>query len=132
MYKRQVRLSLTADRDFAECVVRPLSKQVRPVCEGRAIGLTLPGPGAYTVELDGFHHALHIFCCPVRDFGVDKTAAQVLYFGPGVHRIGHLEVGSGQTVFLDAGAVVYGSITAVHAQEDVYKRQVRSPGPARR
>ncbi len=112
-----VLLSLTADRYFSECVVRPLSKRITPVCTGRSIALTIPGPGAYTVELDGFHHALHIFCCPVREFGVDKTADNVLYFGPGVHHVGHLEVGSGQTVWIDGGAVVYGSITAVHARD---------------
>ena len=39
-------------------------------------------------------------------------AGDVLYFGPGVHEIGLMELYDDQTVILDAGAVVYGGFVA--------------------
>lgn len=105
-----VNVRIKAGRDFHEVVVRPLSKQIKPQTHDGIIEFTIDGCGQYTVELDGFHNALHIFANPPADLPGDEN---VLYFAPGVHRAGHVEIKSGQTVYIDAGAVVYGSFTAV-------------------
>ena len=117
-----VEVRLTANRPFAEAVVRPLNKGVQPRVSGREIAFTIAQPGAYTVELDGFHRALHLFANPLTDFGVDKSAPNVRYFGPGVHEVGDLELSSGETLFVDGGAVLYGSVRAIH------KKNVRIVG----
>lgn len=117
-----VEVRLTANRPFAEAVVRPLNKGVQPRVSGREIAFTIAQPGAYTVELDGFHRALHLFANPLTDFGVDKSALNVRYFGPGVHEVGELELSSGETLFVDGGAVLYGSVRAIH------KKNVRIVG----
>lgn len=39
----------------------------------------------------------------------------ILYYGPGVHEIGLVELHSNQTVILDAAAVVYGGFVAYGA-----------------
>ena len=70
----------------------------------------------------GWHNALHLFANPVSDFGVNQYDPNVLYYGPGVHDIGHLELEEGQTLFVDGGAVLYGSVTAIH------KKNVRIVG----
>ena len=89
--------------------------------QGREIRLEIAQCGHYTVELDGWHHALHIFANPLTDFGVDKSAANVRYLAPGVHE-GDLELRDGETLFLEGGAVLYGSVTAIH------KKNVRIVG----
>lgn len=111
---RPVSVSLTASKDFAEAIIRPLSKGIQVRTEGREIRFTITECGYYTVELDGWHNALHIFANPVTDFGVAKEDPDVLYYGPGVHEIGDLELEEGQTLFVDGGAVLYGSVTAIH------------------
>lgn len=110
---RPVSVSLTASKDFSEAVVRPLSKGMEIETEGREIRFTIKECGYYTVELDGWHNALHLFANPATDFGVDREAPGVLYYGPGVHEIGDLELEDGQTLFVDGGAVLYGSVMAV-------------------
>lgn len=110
-----VKLELMAAKDFAEVVVRPLSKNVKPRVSGRRIAFEIEKPGQYTVELDGWHKALHIFANPVNDFGVDKSDPNVIYYGPGVYDIGDMELTEGQTLFVDGGAVLYGSVTACHS-----------------
>ncbi len=109
-----VYIELEAWKDFADCTVRPLSKNIRPDTNGRRIAFTLNEPGQYTVELDGFHRALHIFFDPISIFGVDRSDADVLYYGPGIHRVGKVELNDNQTAYIDAGAVVYGSFTAIN------------------
>ena len=117
-----VELRLNACKDFSEAVVRPLSKGIQPAVEGRDIRFTISEPGAYTVELDGMHNALHIFANPLTDFGVDKSAPNVRYYGPGVHEVGNIELSDGETLFVDGGAVLYGSVGVFH------KKNVRIVG----
>ena len=118
-----VTVRLVASRDFDDLSIRPLSKGVQARVHGREIEFSLTQCGSYTVELDGWHNALHIFANPVCDFGVtDKSAPGVRYFGPGIHEVGDLELSNGETLFVDGGAVLYGSVTAIH------KKNVRVVG----
>lgn len=41
---------------------------------------------------------------------VPKKSRNLRYFGPGVHEAGLIELKSGETLFIDAGAVVYGTV----------------------
>jgi len=97
-------------RPFSACVIRPLSAKVTPEVKDGVITFTLPHPGGYTVELDGTHNALHLFVDPPMDYTVSPNAKGVHYFGPGVHHVGILNLKDDETVYIDEGAVVYGSI----------------------
>ena len=112
---KDIRVHLIANKDFEEVVIRPLSKNLQPVKVGRNITFTIAEPGQYTVELDGFHKALHIFANPKFDFAVPNDKSNVLYYGAGVHKVGKVELQSGQTLMIDDGAVVYGSVVARNA-----------------
>ncbi|MBR4941144.1 MAG: hypothetical protein IKZ19_04000, partial [Clostridia bacterium] len=111
-----VTVELEAAKDFEKIAIRPLSKNIKPSLSGRKIIFTLPAAGHYTVELDGSHNALHIFANPYTDFGVDKNADNVIYYGPGVYDIGNMELEEGQILYVDGGAVLYGSVTAIHKE----------------
>ena len=106
-----VRVEVTAPRDFREVRVRPRSKSVVPAVKGRTASFTVPGPGFYSVEFDGIHRNLHLFVDPPVDCRVDKSVNTV-YYGPGVHEAGVIELKSGQTLFIDEGAVVFGRVYA--------------------
>jgi len=106
-------ITLYANKDFDECIIRPLSKNIKPEIVGRKITFTVTKCGQYTVELDGFHNAFHLFVDPARDFIQETKGEDVIYFGPGVHEIGDVVLKSNQTVIVDSGAVVYGSFHAV-------------------
>ena len=99
-------VSVTADRDFKEAVLRPLSKNVALSRKGRTLTFTLTQPGGYSLELDGCHHNLHIFADRKPEYSVDANGSDTLYFGPGYHEVGIVELHSHQTVYLDEGAVV--------------------------
>lgn len=100
----------TPTRAFSVCTVRPLSAKVSPVVKDGTVTFTLPHAGGYSVELDGLHNALHLFVDPPMDYNVSPSAEGIHYFGAGVHRIGTLHLKDDETIYIDEGAVVYGSI----------------------
>lgn len=110
----EVTLEIKPKNEFGEVVVRPLSKKIVPVIGENVINVTFPGPGQYSVELDGIHNTLTVFVNPEKDFDADKENDNVLYFAPGVHILDErIYLENNQTVFIDKGAVVYGSFNAV-------------------
>ncbi len=112
-----VTVTVTYENAPAEVLVRPLSRGVTARAEGSTVTLTLPAPGAYTVEADGFHEALHIFFDPVKDFEPCAEGAKtVLRYGAGIHEIGRVELCSDTAVIIDRDAVIYGSFIAINAE----------------
>ena len=109
-------ISVKPVKAFREVTVKPLSKSIVPTVSDGVIRFTIPGPGFYTVELDGYHNALHLFADPVGRYDVDPNAGNVLYYGKGVHDVGYIELRSGQTLFIDEGAVVFARVRAVDAE----------------
>ncbi len=108
-----VMVEVTSKRPFTNVVVRPGGRGIRPTLQDRRIMFTLAKPGQVTVELDGPHHALHLFADPPETDAPKPGAAGVRYFGPGIHRPGKIQLTSGETLYVAGGAVVY---TAVAAQ----------------
>ena len=110
-----VNINVISERKFKKAEIRPSSKNIIPKIEGNKLMFTLKEPGQYTLELDGKKQALHIFADPIKDYGINSDSADTLYFGAGVHEVGHIEMHSGQTLYIDEGAVVYGEIHAIDA-----------------
>lgn len=106
-----------APKEASEAVViRPHSLGIVPEVtpDGRIL-FTLPHPAYFTVEPHGRRDALHVFADPPSGYDVDFTDPHTLYFGPGVHDIGQITLHSGETLYLDEGAVVYACVSAADA-----------------
>jgi len=105
-----VTVEVTSKRTFKNVIVRPGSRGIRPTVRGQRITFALAKPGQVTVELDGSHHALHLFADPPETDAPKPGAAGVRYFGPGIHRPGKLQLKSGETLYVAGGAVVYTAV----------------------
>ena len=75
----------------------------------------LDGPGFYTVDLGDCHQVVHLFAGGARRIFRIWDAPDVLYFGPGVHRPGLIELKTNQTLYIAEGAVVHSRVCARHA-----------------
>ena len=103
-------VEVVSKRPFQSLAVRPTSRGIQAQIKGRVITFRMPQPGQLTVELDGSHHTLHLFADPP-EAGTPKSGdANLLYFGPGVHHPGRIDLKSGQTIYIAGGAVVYAAI----------------------
>ena len=70
------------------------------------------GPFRVALERDGRVKPLILFGNAPDASVPDRTDPSVVYFGPGVHEAGRIDLSSGQTLFIDYGAVVYGGVNA--------------------
>jgi hypothetical protein len=102
-----VKVEVIWNRAFHSVAVRPSFRHIRPAIHGNRISFELANPGQLTVELDGPHHALHLFADPPEADAPPPDDPNVRYFGPGVHRPGRIKLKDGQTVYVAGGAVVY-------------------------
>ncbi len=111
-----VRIVIESRRPVQTVTVRPGNLKIKPTIEGNRIVFYLDSPRQVVVEVNGQHHALHLFGNPPETNVPAKDAPGVRYFGPGVHQSGRITLESEQTVYIAAGAVVYGSIQAAGAK----------------
>lgn len=109
-----VRVSVKPHFAFESVVIRPLSKKIEFEIADGAVIFTLPEPMYITVEFTGRNGALHLFSDPEADY---RPMGDVIYYGKGMHDVGHIELSSSQTLFLDEGAVVYACVSAIDAED---------------
>lgn len=108
-----VEIEAISARLFENAVVRPLSRQITPERSGQSLRFTLRQHGAYVLELDGIHGALHLFYdAPREPVSSDATYT----FGPGMHFPGGIRLRSNESVYIHPEAVVYGSIYCKDAE----------------
>lgn len=80
--------------------------------DGPTVIVRLRKPGPLVLIFDGdLHLPFHIFANPP----VGEPPPDAIRFGPGVHRPGLITVGPGQTLWLDAGALVHGHVRIADA-----------------
>ncbi|MBE5766128.1 MAG: hypothetical protein E7335_02970 [Clostridiales bacterium] len=100
--------------EIKTAVVRPLSADVSICTEGKQAFFTIRRPGQYSVEINGRHHNLHIFANPPAE-KIDRSK-YTHYFAAGVHEAGTIILNSGDSMYLEAGAVVHGTLQAFDAE----------------
>ena len=129
-----VTVSVTCSSPIASARVLPSSLKIVPRIRGKQLTLTITDPKPLTVEVnDDWVHSLHIFANPPEETAPRPDDPNVVYFGPGIHEIGHLEIGSGKTLYLAGGAVVRGVIRTDESYRSsrpvTGKQERRSYGP---
>lgn len=105
---------------FGKVEVRPSAYNIRPKrIDGQTIELTLKSPSQkVSVEFDGDRDH-NLFLIP--DLPDDNRPAanepNIIYYGAGEHNAGEISLKSGQRLYLDEGAVVYGRVVANDAHD---------------
>jgi hypothetical protein len=99
--------------------IRPLSYGIKHEVKGNVLHFNLFKPQNLSVEINAdIFHNLHLFANPINSFIPNKKDTNLVYFGPGVHKIegGKIKVSSGKTIYLAGGAVLMGQllIDSVH------------------
>ena len=109
-----VAVRVKAKKEFQRATVRPLSKEIKIDKVDGELEFVLPAPGAYVLELDDSHNALHIFFDPVKEY--PEAEGATYYFGAGMHFPGYINLRDNDTVYIDRDAVVFGSLCSTGAK----------------
>lgn len=102
-----------------EVNIRPLSKNIRPLLNGSGVSFSLSEAGQYSVERAGTSHFKDdvIFLFANRPDGniPNLSAKNVIHLKAGIH-YRNIDLKSNQTLYLDAGAVLFGAINVWNAK----------------
>ena len=113
-FSGEVEVAVTNNKGkIQDARIRPLSYGIKPAIKGNALYFRLSKPQNLSVEMNGdIFHNLHLFANPVDGFIPDKKDTNLVYFGPGVHKIDNekMYVPSGKTVYIAGGAVLMGQL----------------------
>jgi hypothetical protein len=113
-----VDVSITCNKGNIESArIRPLSYGIASVITKNTIMFSLAQPRNLSVEVNGdIFHNLQLFANPVEATRPSPDDPNVIYYGPGLHQVGRVNVPSGKTVYLAAGALVEGSLLVSKAE----------------
>jgi hypothetical protein len=92
--------------------IRPKALGIRPEIIGNKIGFRLESPAQLSIEINGdIKRPLLLFADPPEKDAPKPGAPGVKFFAAGkVHEAGRIEIKSGETVYIERGALVRGSL----------------------
>ncbi|MBW4889753.1 endo-polygalacturonase [Mucilaginibacter sp. HMF5004] len=114
----KVEVEVTLNNALAKTVkVRPASFGIKPVISGKTIRFFMSVSQYISIEVNGeVYKNLQLFANPIQKNIPLATDTNVLYYGPGIHHIGRLNIPSNKTIYIAGGAIVQGSLITDHAK----------------
>jgi hypothetical protein len=104
-----VRVTVEVGTAVHSAKILPTSAGVVPQIQGNGISFTLNEPCKLNIEINGeWVKSLHLFANPFETDVPDPNDPDVIWFGPGIHEIEPMTVGSNKTVYIAGGAIVRG------------------------
>ena len=104
-------VSLTYPNEITSVVIRPLALNVSASIDGNTVSFVLSEPRSYVVEVNGdVTQAVHIFTNYIDHDAPDPSnlPEDMIYYGPGVHQIGTVQLSSNDHVYIAGGAYLEG------------------------
>lgn len=106
-------IKITVDRNIGSAKILPSSAGIVGDISGKTVSFTVSKPQNLTIDINGeYIKSLHLFVNPEDKDVPSPNDPNVIYFGPGIHEVSHMTVGSGKTVYVAGGAVIKGIISA--------------------
>lgn len=105
-----VEISAFSDSHIDDVKIRPLSKNIHFDKNGNCVNFCLREHGQYTLEINGTHHAIHIFYDKPEEY---ENIQATYSFECGEHRWGKLELKDNDSVYIGKDAVLYANLFAV-------------------
>lgn len=99
--------------------VKPLSRNIKTTLNGKTVRFSLDSAGQYSVERAGTAHfkddVIFIFANRPETGPPVSESPDMIHLKPGIHQR-HIDLKTGQTLYMEAGAVLFGSINVWDAE----------------
>lgn len=119
-YSKEVMAGDTSGFWKGDAQVRPLSRSVHAQTKGPVATFSITQAGQYTVERPGTStfkdEVIYLFANKPELKRPQAKDPKVIYLKAGIHQR-HIDLKSGQTLYLEAGAVLFGSINVWDAND---------------
>ncbi len=116
----EAHIEITVPENIHNFSIHPLSKNIRAENDGRKLSFKLDKPSNLLVKINNLTPLL-LFATPAETNIPNPLDPGVVYFGPGEHHAGRLNLKSNQTVYIEEGAVVYGTLEGYEVENVTIK-----------
>jgi hypothetical protein len=106
----KVSIRIKANVNIDSMKIRPASRNIKATVKGSEITFDIDGPQKLYIEINNLPH-LAIFADPPELNPKKKGDPGVIYYSPGVHNPGRIQLVSNMTMYIAAGAVVNADIS---------------------
>ena len=112
-----VEVTVVCHEPVANAILRPRSRNIVPQWDAQTVRFTVNSPGPLSLEINGkTRPALLLFIDPPEDPAPAPDNPHVVRFAGGqLHEPGEIQLRSDQTLYMEPGAVVRGTVRAVGA-----------------
>lgn len=110
----ELHISIIVWEKIANVKIRPVSREIKPTYKGNVLSFSIPGPDKLCIEINDLP-PLYLFADPLEKEKPSPNDPGVHYFGPGEHHPGYVTLKDNETLYIEAGAIVYGGIRAENA-----------------
>jgi len=87
--------------------ILPTSSGIKAIKNRNGISFIVAKSQNLTIEINGETvRSLHLFINPIEDDKPDPHDPNVIFFGPGIHMVSCMTIGSNKTVYVAGGAIV--------------------------
>src|SRR5260221_14461463 len=108
----EITVEVKAPEPLTAAVVRPLGRGITAVWEGRTVRFATSQPQNLCLEIPG-HPELFIYANPPEKNRPSPDDPKVRFFRAGqIYEAGEIELKSGETLYIEAGAVLKGCVRA--------------------
>lgn len=114
-FEKEAEIKITAKNKIDTYVIRPKSRKIAATVNGNELSFTINSPQKLYIEINDVPHLAVFADAPEANAPKDGDPG-VIYFGPGVHNPGKIELQSNQKIYIAGGAVVYSDITGKDLQ----------------
>jgi polygalacturonase len=108
-------ITIKASANITKYLIRPKSSGIIGKVNGRELTFTISGPQKIYVEVNDLAH-LAIFANPLETDVPKKDDNGIVYYAPGAHNVGQIDLKSNQTIYIAAGAVVKANVRGANVQ----------------
>lgn len=110
-------VEIESPEEVSAATVHPASRKIKVETSGKRIRFMLTEPGNFVVFVNGSRdRPLFVFANPPEKDAPGPNDPNVIFFGPGVHAPGLINLASNQTLYLAGGAFVKGRVKSQGAR----------------
>ncbi len=108
-------ITIVAEASATGALVKPLPRGITPEIDGRNIRFQIDGPQFLCLDVPGLKPFFIYANAPETDRPSPRDAGIHYYSAGRIHEAGEIILKSGETLYIEAGAVVRGTVRASHA-----------------
>jgi hypothetical protein len=105
--QRAVKVKVSVPANVTSVKILPTSAAIKTTIASHSIIFTVTKPQNLTIEINGeVVRSLHLFANPLEKAIPKPNDPNVIFYGPGIHKVSHLLIGANKTVYIAGGAIV--------------------------